>query len=370
MALVHDKVWDLLRHTQAAMRSVGKFYRSGHPDRTRMERPQVDWRVQRAIVPGPGIPAPPVFGTDEHQALKDLVAPSLAKRFNRWRGGAEHEAYDTHAVRQNALIDSVRMVAELSESREYANADPAPEGLEYGAMQEAVAGAWTASHFDQVAERLEDFRHLPAGTAGRAALGWNAAGSTGRQQILDRVHPQAPSGYAFAEEVGRQAGMSTERALHWLNNAPPHLAPGVAADLLMRGSEPLQTLAEQNLVEYARFKWDVAESVRENFEELGNTLETHEARTSGIDHATQASNGGRRIADAALEVIAAKEAELTPAAAPAPVARDTAVEFDPRIGITDPSCPAADSPHSPTDRTGRSARSAGATNAVSRRVGE
>ncbi|WP_410790889.1 hypothetical protein [Kribbella sp. C-35] len=370
MAFVHDKVWDLLRQTQGAMRDVGKFYGGGHPDRTRLQRPQVDFRVGRALIPGPGVESRPVFGADAHDALKDLVAPSPAKRFSRWRGGperAEQEAHDNHAVRQSALIDSVRMVAELSESRSYANADPASEGVEYGALQEAVGGAWTAAHFDRVVERLEGFGHLPPGTAEQVALGWNEAG---RQQILDRVHPQAPSGYAFAEEVGKQAGMSAERTLHWLNNAPPHVAPGVAADLLMRGSDALQTLAEQNPVEYARFKSDVAENIRENFEELNHTLDTHEARTVGVDHATQASNGGRRIADAALELIAAKEAELTPAAEQPSIARNTAVEFDPRSGTADPSRPAADPPHSPTDRTGRSARSAGVANAVSPRVGE
>ncbi|TCC27526.1 hypothetical protein [Kribbella speibonae] len=370
MAFVHDKVWDLLQQTRAAMRDVGKFYGGGHPDRTRLERPQVDYRVGRAIVPAPGVESRAILGADAHDALKDLVAPSAAKRFSRWRGGperAEQEAHDNHAVRQSALIDSVRMVAELSESRSYANADPAPEDVEYGALQEAVGGAWTAAHFDRVVERLEGFGHLPPGTAEQVALGWDEAD---RQQILDRVHPQAPSGYAFAEEVGKQAGMSTDRTLHWLNNAPPHVAPGVAADLLMRGSDALQTLAEQNPVEYARFKGDLGENIRENFEELNHTLDSHEARTVSVDHATQASNGGRRIADSALALIAAKEAELTSAAGPAPVARDAAVEFDPRIGSADATRATADPPHSPTDRTGRTARSAGAANALSPQVGE
>ncbi|NUS00378.1 MAG: hypothetical protein HOV67_34580 [Kribbellaceae bacterium] len=345
MALVHDKVWDLLQRTQAAMREVGRHYGGGHPDRSRLERPQVDWRVGRALVPAPGVESPPVFGADAHTALKDLVAPSAAKRLSRWRGGAEQEADDNRAVRQSALVDAVRAVAELSESRSYANAAPAPEDVEYGALQEAVGGAWTAAHFDRVVERLESSGQLPAGTAQQVALGWNEAQ---RLQVLDRVHPQAASGYGFAELVGRQADMSAERTLHWLNNAPPHVAPGVAADLLMRDSDALQALAEQNPVEYARFKAEVAEEIRANFEELGDTLDTREARTTGVDHATQAANGGRRVADAALELIAAKEAELTPAEAPAPVERNTAVDLDPRVGVVDPGGPAAADPASGT----------------------
>lgn len=340
MAVVHDKVWDLLKHTQVAMREVGKFYGGGHPDRTTLQRPQLDWRVGRALVPGPSAPAPPVFGTDEHKALKDLVAPSAAKRFTRWRGGpetAEQEAHDNHTVRQSALIDAVLVVADQSESHSYANAAPAAGDLEYGAIQEAVAGGWTATHFDGVTQRLEGYGHLPQGTSDQLALGWDQAGPAGRGQILVRVHPQAAAGYGFADEVGKQADMSAERTLHWLNNAPPHVTAGVAADLLMRGSEPLQTLAEQDPVEYARFKWDVAESVRGNFEELGETLDTREARTEGIDHATQAANGGRRIAEAALELIAQKETELTTGQPePTEAARTAGVEFDPRVGLTDP----------------------------------
>jgi hypothetical protein len=342
VAVVHDKVWDLLRQTQVAMREVGKFNGGGHPDRTTLHRPQLDWRVGRVIVPGPSAPAAPVFGADEHKALKDLVAPSPAKRLARWRGGpetAEQEAHDNHAVRQSALIDAVLVVADQSESRAYANAAPASEDLEFGAIQEAVSAGYTATHFDGVTQRLEGYGHLPKGTADQLALGWEQAGPGGRGQILDRVHPQAAAGYGFADEVGKQAGMSAERTLHWLNNAPPHVTPGVAADLLMRGSEPLQTLAEQNPVEYARFKWDVAESVRENFEELGETLGTREARTEGIDHASQGANGGRRIAEAALELIAEKETELTAGqpepAAEVEVARPAGVEFDPRTGLTD-----------------------------------
>ncbi|NUR98424.1 MAG: hypothetical protein HOV67_24605, partial [Kribbellaceae bacterium] len=158
MAMVHDKVWDLLQRTQAAMRDVGRHYGGGHPDRSRLERPHVDWRVGRALIPAPGVESRPVFGADTHTALKDLVAPSAAKRFSRWRGGAElaaQEADANQAVRQSALIDVVRVVAESSESRSHANAAPAPEGVEYGALQEAVGGAWTAAHFDRVVERLE-----------------------------------------------------------------------------------------------------------------------------------------------------------------------------------------------------------------------
>jgi hypothetical protein len=339
VALVHDKVWDLLRHTQVAMRDTGKFYGGGHPDRSTLERPQIDWRVGRALIPGPGIPGRPVFGADEHNALKDLIAPSAAKRLGRWRGGpakVEQEAYDNHAVRQSALIDTVRMAAELSESRNYAKADPAPEDVEYGAIQEAVAGAWTATHFDEVTRRLEGNGHLPMGTADQLVLGWNEAGPSGRRQILDRVHEQAPAGYGFADEVGKRAGMSTERTLHWLNNAPAHLTPSVAADLLMQRSETLQTLAEQHPIEYARFKAEVAASVRDNFEELAHTLDTEEARTQGISHAVQAENGGRRVVDAALEVIEAKETELTAGPPePEPVVEAAEVGIDPLAGMSD-----------------------------------
>ncbi|NUU21249.1 MAG: hypothetical protein HOV68_07005 [Streptomycetaceae bacterium] len=407
LPLVHQKVWDLMRQMQVSMREVGKFYGGGHPDRTMMQRPRYDLAKRGVTTATPGSLATPVFGSEEHTALKDLIAPSAGKRIGlRLRGTEVQERHDNRNIRQTAMIGALRAVADLAESRSYENpfrpkngvltathgwtrdrqlawsamrsglksmdesVAHAADGVDprYGGMQEAVAGAWTAAHYDRVLYDLEGNGKLPTGTTDYLALGWNDADAAERQQLLARVHAQAPAGYAFAEEVGKQAGMSAERTLHWLNNAPLHKTPDVAAGLLMGGSERMVRLFEEDPAEYAVLEGEVSELLRAEFENLGHVKDTGMARTASTDKAAQSANGGRRAATLALELIAEQERALDaePEQAKAPEVQI----IDPRIGTADPSRAGADAHHSPSDGAGRPTRSAAAAKAVSPRLGE
>ncbi|GAA1592384.1 hypothetical protein GCM10009804_55920 [Kribbella hippodromi] len=346
LPFVHQKVHELMRQMQVSMREVGKFYGGGQPDRTSMGQARVDAGRRGVMSSAPGAPGTPVFGAEEHRTLKDLIAPGVGKRIGlRMRGDqAEYqERYDNRNIRQTAMIGALRAVAELAESRRYRDGRAATE-VEASAMREAVAGAWTAAHYDRVLHDLEGNGRVPAGTTDYLALGWAEANSVERQRLLARVDDQAPAGYAFAEAVGRRAGMSGERTLHWLNNAPPDRAPEVAAGLLMRGSERMVRLFEEDPAAYAVLEGEVSEVIRSEFENLQQLKDTGMVHAYGANTAAQSANGGRRVATLALELIAHQERALEARAEPerAPEAQIV----DPRIGVAEPGGGAADAPAS------------------------
>ncbi|MDX2968859.1 hypothetical protein PWY87_13255 [Kribbella solani] len=336
LPFVHQKVDELMRQLQVSMREVGKFYGGGQPDRTTMDRARVDAERRGVITSGPGGPGIPVFGADEHRALKDLIAPGVGKRIGlRARGDeARHqEQYDYRNIRRGTMIGALRAVAELAESRSYLNG-PAVREVRDAGMKTAVAAAWTAAHYDRVLRDLEGSGKVPGGTAEYLALGWAEADSAERQQLLARVDDQAPAGYAFAEEVGRRAGMSGERTLHWLNNAPPHKTPEVAAGLMMRGSDRMVELFEDDPGQYAVLEGEVSELIRTEFATLRQVQGTGMVHTHDVDTAAQSASGGRRVATLAAELIAHQELALDARVEPerAPEARI----MDPRIGVAEP----------------------------------
>ncbi|GAA0607943.1 hypothetical protein HPO96_31365 [Kribbella sandramycini] len=368
LPLAHERVWELLRHMQVSMRIVGTDLGAGHPNRTMMQQPRVDLHRSGVLTVAPGSLATPLYGEQEHRTLKELVAPNAAQRVGRRLRGPDVPSADQRDARRGALVGSLRAVADLAESAAYDNPFRPKHGVlsakhgwtrdrqlaysgmrttlksmeetiaesaagvqpQYGGLQEAVAGAWTAAHYDKVLADLESRGHLPPGSTQDYALGWEAADPQQRRQILAQVHRNAPAGYAFAEAIAERTGMSAEQALHRMNNAPLQWTPDVAAGLLMSGSPQMRELAEQDPSEYAVAEGEVAELVRGEFENLSHVKNTGLTKIGGVDPVAQSANGGRRTATAALELIAQQEQGLEQPVKSADVA------FDPRFGIAPP----------------------------------
>lgn len=273
--LVHDRVWELLQRMRDSAEYVGRFYGGERLQRPDLARPLVDRHRRGVHTSG----RPVIYGAEEHQALKDWITP---KRFGRRPGAEAKEQHDNWAIRRATLIGSLRTAVGTADGR-------------YGGMQEAVTNAWIAAHLDRVVDDLRGSGHLPSNAA-EFRLEWDTAGDDEKQRLLADIHPNAPTAYAFAEAVGERAGMSAERTLHWLNNAPPYATADVAAGLLMRDSE-----------QSAAVKAEVSQLIRTEFEN---------------------ATPGRRTAELAIELI------------DRPAVREQAeIQLDPRVGVKAPGSP-------------------------------
>lgn len=332
---VDDRTWDLLERMRTAMRSAG-----AGPDRTAMRRPQYDESRRGVLTSTPGDPVTPVYGAEEYRVLKDLTAPSAAKRIGRLLPGrAARERNDNWRIRQSTLIGSLKAVAQLAE------ASKGPAGTTIGAaartpqpagFNQALGGAWTAVNYDEVLAVLEKDAQLPPGTAADLALHWhNVHAPENRQRLLDRVDVMAPSGYAFAEAVGRHTGLSTEDALHQLNDLPMRTAPNAAAELLMNGSERLVQLRGDDVERYAGLEHQVAELIRADFDQLRDAVDRGPQYATTEAQLTRSVETGRRTAERAIELIGELERGLDQPAPEPDVA--VGIQHNPLTGMANAS---------------------------------
>jgi hypothetical protein len=294
--VVHDRVWDLLQRMRNSVDHVGRFYGGGELERPALERPLVD-RYRRGVYASS---RPASYGGADHQAFKDWIAPSAAKRIGqRLRGpdAADKDRNDNFMFRRTMLIDSLECVVGTPNLRD-------------GGMNRTIARAWIASHLDRVIDDLRGSYHLPSDAA-ELKLGWADADAAQKQQILADLHLRAPIAYAFAEAVGEQVGMSAERTLHVLNNVPPRYTAETAAGLLM----------DQAVPRYERADVTRDKATAIPLEKVAVRIEI------GFEDATP----GRRIVELAMERI---DELKQPAARTEPE-----LPRDPRIGISTPGSP-------------------------------
>lgn len=246
---------------RGSIQHFGRLYGTRPLERPELERPRVD-RDRRGVH---AAGRPIVYGAEEHRVLKDLLGPKRP-----WRN-AEKERYDNFAIRRRVLVDSLRAVAGT------------PDGPN-GALQNAVADAWTAAHFDRVIDDLCDNGHLPSDDVLELKLGWNEADPVRRQQLLTDVHWNAPRAYAFAEAVGERADVSAEWTLHALNSVPAYETSFVAADLLMGGIEGAPYTLQAEAAELIRTEFDNATDGR-RIAELACELIDSKKPAQGMDEA-------------------------------------------------------------------------------------
>lgn len=290
-----------------------------------MQRPVYDEGRRGVFTSTPGLPLTPVYGAEEYRALRDLVGPSLGKRLGRMLPGrADQEKYDSQWIRQSTLVKSLRVTAQFAEAtqprRDGQLVSPSSEPVrmaEPPGITQAVAGAWAAVHFDQVLNDLESRGSVPRGTASDLAFGWDDADESKRQQLMYDVDPMAPVGYAFAEAVARQTELSTDQALHRLNNAPVHEAPRAAAVLLMGGSERLLRLADEDPGTHAQLEDQLATAIKVEFDQLRSRYETGTGPRYRTNLVEQSKTLGEWAADRTIERLQQLESSLDkPAAEP------------------------------------------------------
>lgn len=348
-----DSVRMLLRAIDNSARAVGEKYGVGVPDATLMDRPRVT--LYRTGVTLAGDNATPVIGRDEHDQLRDLLATG-------WRSGRRHQRALADPVRlRSTMVATVRMVVDLALSRELgrssraqqsggeisvpndairgryqaydkvhhqlqaAERDPAERSkvlnAAFGALQDGVAGAWTALHYDDVLQHLEARRIdgrpiIPAGTAEKLTLGWSRVGANGQIQILADVQENAPAGFEFARVVAEHVNTSADAGvtspgavLQVLNNAPPEWVPNIAASQLAAASRPLMDLAHRDVGAYAVYEAALAEQIRQGFQKLGRGHGSGLGRTVGVSPASIA-NTGREIAREAITLLGEIEQDI------------------------------------------------------------
>lgn len=340
---VSDRVWDLLERMRTAIGRVAPYNSGPDPDRTVMQRPVYDESRRGVFSSTPGLPVTPVYGAEEYRALNDLIAPGPRRRLNRLLGRADREWHDNKWIWRSTLVGSLRAAAQLAEAtpqrRDGKLADRTPEPVTPSGITQAMAGAWTAVHFDQVLDDLESGGRIPRGTATELALGWpdpadTEAAAAARQKLLHDVDPMAPGGYAFAEAVGSRTGMSPEQVLHRLNNAPVRVAPQTAAALLMGSSERLVDLAQNHPLRYAEWEEQVAASIEVDFNRLRDRWETGMGPRYRVDPVEESTVTGRWVAERAIERM---DHLISTLDQPVTEPQTAEIQHDPRTGTANPS---------------------------------
>jgi hypothetical protein len=120
---VDGQVWDLMKHMRTSMDIVSRQYRAGSPDRTMMQQARIDPNRRGVLTAAPGSLVTPIIGREDHETLRDLVAPRLSSRIaSRLRGSVtDGEREELRTARQAVLVGTMRAVADLAESRAYSN---------------------------------------------------------------------------------------------------------------------------------------------------------------------------------------------------------------------------------------------------------